>query len=109
MATIKRIVKGDLVKIISGANKGVTGKIVKVLTKEQSVLVEGVGVKHRTIKPSQMNPRGGKKDIHVPTSLHKVALVVDEKANKTSRVGLTKSSEGKTVRVARQLKNKEIK
>ncbi len=109
MATIKRIVKGDLVKIISGANKGVTGKIVKVLTKEQSVLVEGVGVKHRTIKPSQQNPRGGKKDIHVATSLHKVALVVDEKSNATSRVGLTKNAEGKTVRVARQLKNKEIK
>jgi len=109
MATIKRIIKGDLVKIIGGSNKGTTGKVVGVSVKDMSVLVEGVGIKHRTIKPSRQNPRGGKKDIHTAISLHKVALVVDEKSNAISRVGLTKNAEGKTVRVARQLKNKEIK
>lgn len=109
MATVKRIVKGDLVKIISGANKGTTGKVTAVLAKDQSVLIEGVGVKTRTIKPSRQNPRGGKKELHVPTSLHKVALAVDEKANKTSRIGLTKDANGNKVRVARQLNNKEIK
>jgi large subunit ribosomal protein L24 len=109
MATIKRIVKGDLVKLISGANKGTTGKVVQVLAKKGTVLVEGVGVKHRNVKPSQLNPRGGHKDIHVPVSLHKVALVVDEKTGKTSRVGLTKNAEGQLTRVARQNKDKEIK
>ena len=109
MATVKRIVKGDTVKLISGANKGTTGKVLQVLTKKGAVLVEGIGVKHRNVKPSQLNPRGGHKDIHVPTSLHKVALVVDEKTGKTSRVGLTKNAEGATVRVARQNKDKEIK
>lgn len=108
MAT-KKILKGDLVKIISGANKGVTGKVLSVLTKKDAVLVEGVGVKHRNIKPSQYNPRGGKKDIHVPTPISKIALVVDEKSNKTSRIGLIKNAEGDKVRVARQAKNKEIK
>ena len=108
MTTVKRIKKGDTVKIISGAEKGTTGKVVAVLTKKAAVLIEGVGVKHRKIKPSQLNPMGGHKDIHVPVSLHKVALVVDEKSGKTSRVGLNKL-EGKTVRVAKQLKNKEIK
>jgi len=109
MATIKRIIKGDTVKLISGANKGTTGKVVKVLTKKNSVLIEGVGNIHRNIKPSQHNPRGGQKDIHVPVSLHKVALVVDEKTDKTSRVGLIKNADGVTTRVARQNKNKEIK
>lgn len=109
MATIKRIVKGDLVKLISGANKGTTGKVVQVLTKKNAVLIEGIGVKHRNVKPSQLNPRGGHKDIHVPTPIHKVALVVDEKTGKTSRVGLIKNTEGVTVRVARQNKDKEIK
>ena len=108
MAT-KKILKGDLVKIISGANKGVTGKVLLVLNKENAVLIEGVGVKHRNIKPSQYNPRGGKKDIHVPTDISKVALVVDEKSGKTSRVGLSRDGDGKKVRVARQIKNKEIK
>ena len=54
-----------------------------------------------------MNPRGGKKDIHKPVNLSKLALVVDEKSGKTSRVGYVVNDGAKT-RVARQLKNKEI-
>lgn len=106
---IKRIIKGDIVKLISGANKGTTGKVLQVLAKKNAVLVEGVGNKHRNVKPSQLNPRGGHKDIHVPTSLHKVALVTDAKTGTTSRVGLVKNADGTTTRVARQNKNKEIK
>ena len=109
MTTIKRITKGDTVKLISGANKGTTGKVIAVLTKKNAVLIEGIGTKHRHVKPSQLNPRGGSKDIHVPTPLHKVALVVDEKSGKTSRVGFIKNVDGGTTRVARQLKDKEIK
>ncbi len=109
MVTVKRIIKGDTVKLISGANKGTTGKVLQVLTKKSAVVVEGIGVKHRNVKPSQLNPRGGHKDIHVPVSLHKVALVVDEKSGKTSRVGLIKNADGATTRVARQNKDKEIK
>lgn len=105
----QRIQKDDFVKIISGANKGTTGKVLAVLPKKGAVLVEGIGVKHRKVKPSQLNPTGGHKDIHVPTPLHKVALVVDEKSSKTSRVGYQKNADGTKVRLARQSKNKEIK
>ena len=42
----QRIQKDDIVKLISGANKGTTGKVVQVLAKKNSVLVEGVGIKH---------------------------------------------------------------
>lgn len=108
MPAIKRIKKGDIVKIISGSNKGTTGKVLTVLTKQSAVLVEGIGVKKRKIKPSQLNPTGGHKDIHVPISLHKVALVVDEKSSATTRVGYKKTEKG-TIRVAKQFKNKEIK
>ena len=105
---MSRIRKDDIVKLVSGTNKGKTGKVVAVLPKKNAVLIEGVGVGSRKVKPSQLNPRGGQKDIHVPTPLHKVALVVDEKSAQTSRVGY-KKTDGKTVRVARQLKNKEIR
>ena len=105
----RRIQKNDIVKLISGANKGTTGKVVAVLPKKNAVLVENLGLKHRKIKPSQLQPTGGHKDIHVPTPLHKVALVIDEKTGKTSRVGYSKSAEGAKVRLARQAKNKEIK
>lgn len=104
-----RIHKDDLVKVIAGKNKGVTGKVLNVDAKAGTVLVEGVGVGHRHVKPSQYNPRGGKKDIHVPMDISKVALVVDEKSSKTSRVGLVKNADGGKTRVARQAKNKEIK
>lgn len=104
-----RIRKDDLVKIITGAKKGTTGKVLSVNTKDRTVLIEGVGVGHRHVKPSQLNPRGGKKDIHVPMDISKVALVVDEKSGKTSRVGLLKNADGKKVRLAKSLKNKEIK
>lgn len=109
MATVKRIRKGDTVKLISGSNKGATGKVLGVLTKKGAVLIEGIGNKHRHVKPSQLNPRGGHKDIHVPTPIHKVALVVDEKTGRTSRVGLIKNADGGTTRVARQNKDKEIR
>lgn len=82
------IVKGDNVKIISGKNKGVTGEIVKVLPKKNAVLVEGVGVSHRHIKPSQLNPTGGVKDIHVPIPVHKVKKIEAAKsAKKSSKQG----------------------
>jgi large subunit ribosomal protein L24 len=102
-----RIIKGDTVKLISGANKGTTGKVVGVTP--EGVLIEGIGQKHRHIKPNQLNPRGGHRDIHVAVPLHKVALVVEEKSGKTSRVGYVKNVDGNTVRVARQLNSKEIK
>ena len=104
-----RIKKDDMVKIIMGAHKGTTGKVLKVNAKAGTVLIEGVGTIHRHVKPSQLNPTGGKKDIHVAIPISKVALVVDEKAGTTSRVGLVKNADGGKTRVARQLKNKEIK
>ena len=104
-----RIHTDDTVKVMTGKNKGTTGKVLAVDTKKATVLIEGVGVGHRHVRPSQVNPRGGKKDIHVPMDISKVALVVDEKTGKTSRVGLVKNTEGSKTRVARQVNNKEIK
>lgn len=109
MPAVKRIRKGDTVKVISGVNKGTTAKVLAVLTQKEAVLLEGIGQKHRHIKPSQLNPRGGSKDVHVPTPLSKVALVIDEKSGKTSRVGYVKNADGGTTRVARQSGSKEIK
>jgi large subunit ribosomal protein L24 len=104
-----RIRKGDLVKIVAGSKKGTTGKVVGVNSKTGNVLIEGVGIGHRHVKPTQLNPRGGKKDIHTPMDVSKVALVVDEKSSKTSRVGLVTNADGRKIRVAKSMKNKEIK
>ena len=106
---MRSIRKDDIVKIIAGKDKGTTGKVLAVFPKTNSALIEGVGQKHRHVRASQLNPRGGTKDIHVPVPMHKLALIVDEKDGKTSRVGFVHKVDGSKTRVARQLKNKEIK
>ena len=103
-----RIKTGDTVKIISGADKGKTGKVTKVLPQENKVLIEGIGNRERHMRRS-MYRQSGKKDIQVGIDASKVALVVDEKAGKVSRVGYAKNNDGKTVRIARQANNREIK
>ena len=103
-----RIKTGDLVKVISGANNGTQGKVIKVLPAENKVFIEGVGNRTRHMRRS-MYRQSGKKDIQVGIDASKVALVVDEKAGKVSRVGYAKNNDGKTVRIARQANNREIK
>ena len=104
-----RIKKGDLVKVIAGAHKGKTGKVLRTNSADQLVFVEGIGTIKRRVKPSQLNPRGGSKEIHLGLSAAKVALVVDEAKGTTSRVAYATSKDGAKIRVARALKNKEIK
>ena len=103
-----RIKTGDTVKIISGSNKGTTGKVTKVVPAENKVFVEGVGNRTRHMRRS-MYRQAGKKDIQVGIDASKVALVIDTKAGTTSRVGFAKNNDGKTVRIARQANNREIK
>lgn len=103
-----RIKKNDTVKVIAGAHKGKTAKVIEVVPSENAVKLEGIGITKRHIKPNQLNPRGTTKEIHLGIDASKVALVVDEK-NKTSRVGYKQNKEGAKVRVAKALKNKEIK
>lgn len=106
---MSRIRTGDTVKIVSGDNKGTTGKVTRVLKSKNAALIEGVGTRTRKVKPTQLNPRGGTKDIQVPVPLSKLALIVDAKATTISRVGYKTNANGEKVRVARQANNKEIK
>lgn len=67
MAKIKT---GDTVKVIAGDQKGKEGKIVKILTKENKAIVEGVNLVSKHTKPSAQNPQGGivKKEAAMPIS-----------------------------------------
>lgn len=102
-----RIRKGDLVKVIAGSHKGKTGKVVRTQLKEQKVYVDGIGVVKRKVKPTQLNPTGGTKEVHVGLSAGKVALVTDEKKLSTSRLGYKQDKSGKKVRIAKKT-GKEI-
>lgn len=103
-----RIRKGDLVKVIAGSHKGKTGKVLTTDATKQTVTVEKIGIIKRHVKPSQINPRGGSKEIHRPLPLGNVALVVDETKGKTTRIGYKFDKDGNKVRIAKS-SGKEIK
>lgn len=103
-----RIRKGDLVKVISGSHKGKTGKVVSTNAAKQTVTVEKIGLIKRHVKPSQINPRGGTREIHRGLPVGSVALVTDEAKGTTSRIGYGSDKEGNKVRIAKK-SGKEIK
>lgn len=103
-----RIKKGDLVKIIAGSHKGKTGKVVSTDAKSQTVKVEKIGLIKRHVKPTQLNPRGGTKEIHRGLPLGSVAVISDETKGITTRVGYKVDKEGNKVRIAKK-SGKEIK
>jgi large subunit ribosomal protein L24 len=104
-----RIKKNDTVRIMAGALKGQTGKVLAVHPATSQVTIEGIGKIKRHIKPSQANPQGGTKEIHKPMSISKVALVNPANDAKVTRVGYELKKDGTKVRVARAANNKEIK
>ena len=103
-----RIKKGDLVKVIAGSHKGKTAKVLTTNVANQTVTLEKIGVVKRHVKPNQVNPRGGTKEVHKALPISNVALVVDETKGKTSRVGYTVNKDGAKVRVSKA-NSKEIK
>ena len=54
-----KIKKGDKVQVITGAYKGTIGEVTKVFPKEDKVIVEGVNLVKKHLKPTQVNPDGG--------------------------------------------------
>ncbi len=74
------IKKGDTVYVNSGTYKGSTGKVLKVLVKEQRAIVEGVNIVSKSQKPSAKNPQGGIVKQEAPIQISKLNPVVDGKA-----------------------------
>lgn len=91
--------KGDLVLIISGRDKGKKGQILKVFPKKGKIVVEGINVVTKNLKPSQTNPQGGV--VTKPASIFSSKVMLyDEKAGKPTRVGY-KVENGKKVRYSK--------
>jgi len=93
-----RLRKGDTVQVISGSDKGKTGTIVRVLEDEGKVVVQGIHVVKRHMKPSPRAEKGGIVEKELPIFASKVMLL-DPKTNKPTRVRF-EVKEGKKVRVA---------
>jgi len=80
-----KIKKGDTVKVVSGANLGKEGNVLKVYPKTNKVIVEGVNVIKKHAKPTQANPDGGIQEYEAP--IHASNVMIVEKKTGTTRVG----------------------
>lgn len=95
-----RIRKDDMVIVLAGKDKGASGRVLKVMPKEERVVVEGVNLVKRHTKPDITHPQGGVISKEAPLHLSNVALR-DPKTGKPTRVGFKVNDKGRKVRVAK--------
>jgi large subunit ribosomal protein L24 len=97
MASMK-IKKGDKVVILSGKDKGKHGEVTKAFPSANKILVSGINMITRHVKPTQANPQGGKQSAEAPLHVSNVAIE-DPKTGKPTRVRFEIQGD-KKVRVA---------
>ncbi len=94
--------KGDNVIVIAGNHKGEQGTIIEVRVSEQRVILEGINMVKKHIKPSANNPEGGIIEMEAPIHISNVSHV-DVKSGKATRIGRKKDEKtGKLVRYSKK-------
>ncbi|MFZ2664464.1 MAG: 50S ribosomal protein L24 [Patescibacteria group bacterium] len=92
-----KIKKGDKVKVISGKDKGKISSVLKVLSDKNQLVVEGVEIVKRHVKPGAVSKEGGIISVEKPIDASNV-MYYDEKSKKTVRIGY-KVVDGKKYRI----------
>lgn len=92
-----KIKKGDKVKVITGKDRGKVATVLKVLPSENKIVVEGVNVVKKHVKPGTVSKEGGIVSVEKPIDISNV-MFYDEKSKKTVRIGY-KIIDGKKYRV----------
>ena len=101
------IKKDDTVYVLSGEDRGKTGRVLKVLPAKQRAIVEGVNIVTKATKPSAKHLQGGLVKMEAPIHISNLSLL-DPKSGKPTRVGRRRNDEGKLVRYAKK-SGEEIK
>lgn len=78
--------RGDLVKVLSGEDKGKTGRVVRVFPRKQAAIVEGIAVVTKRVRKSQKYPQGGVIQVERPIPVCKLQ-VIDPSTGKPTRIG----------------------
>ena len=76
---------GDKVKVLAGKDKGKEGRVLVTLKKKDRVVVEGVNIVKKHMKPSRMNETGGILEVENPIHVSNVKVVTEEKKAKTTK------------------------
>ncbi len=95
-----RIRKGDTVLVVTGADRGKRGEVLRVIPKEDRAVVQGVNIAQRHTKPSGMGQPGG--IIPKEATIHLSNLkLVDPKSDQATKVSFRVLEDGRKVRVAK--------
>jgi len=101
MAQIAHVKKNDLVQVLSGVDKGKTGKVLEVLPKKGRVVVDGVNIIKKHTRPTRTNPSGGV--IERPGPIHASnVMVVCPSCNKPTRTGRSRTSGQEPARICKR-------
>ena len=100
---MRKLKTGDKVVVVAGSNKGKEGKITRVL--EDKVVVEGVNMVKKHLKPKNNNGTGEIIDMEAPIHSSNVMLV-DPKTKKPTKVRIEKDSKGKKIRISKKSNEK---
>ena len=95
---------GDHVVVIAGKDKGKDGKIIKTLKNDNKVVVEGINMIKKHVKPNGGNA-GSIVEMEAPIHASNV-MIVDPKTKKRTRIGHSVNKDGKKVRVAKKSNSK---
>ena len=95
---------GDKVVVIAGKDKGKEGKIIKTLKNDNKVVVEGINMVTKHVKPSAQNENGGIIKVEAPIHASNV-MIVDPKTKKRTRIAHEIDENGKKHRIS--VKSKE--
>lgn len=90
----------DMVEVISGSDRGVTAKVLKVDHEKNKLIVEGVNTVFKHVRRSQKNPQGGRLSKEMPISASNV-MVICPKTNQKTRVGIRLAKDGSKERYAK--------
>ncbi|MGA2171478.1 MAG: 50S ribosomal protein L24 [Sedimentisphaerales bacterium] len=92
--------KDDMVQVMTGDYKGATGKVLRVLCDENKVIVQGINLAKKHVRPSRRNPSGGRINIEQPIHISNV-LPVNPKTSKGCKVRYEIGEDGGKRRVAK--------
>lgn len=92
-----KLKKGDKVKIITGKDKGKTGIISKILFKEERLIIDGINIMKKHLKPNDQNEQGGIIDIEAPIHISNVK-VVKENTNQKAMKKVKEKPKKKTLK-----------
>ncbi len=95
---MQRIRRNDLVEVMAGVEKGKRGRVIKVLPKEQKVIVQGLNLRYRHVRRSQKYPQGGRIRKEMPIAISNV-MPIDPETDRPTRVRYTREGD-KKIRVA---------